>query len=268
MAILLNIALIALGILTVTPFIWMVLSSFKSNAEINALAQTLLPKEFTHMNYINVSENFHFMKFFSNSLFYAVLTTAIIAYTSTITGFVLSKYQFRGRNFLFGFILATMMVPATVTIIPKYTMMQAFGWMDSYAALIVPATFSAFGIFMLRQSCSAIPDEIIEAARIDGANEFYTFHRIILPISQNAISSIAIFQFLWSWEDYLWPYLVLTSDSKQVLSVGLSMFNGRFSTDYGGLFAATTISIVPVLAVYLIFQKRFIEGVASSAVKG
>ena len=121
---------------------------------------------------------------------------------------------------------------------------------------------------MLRQYISTIPDEIIEAARIDGANEFYIFHKIIFPMARNGISSIAIFQFLWIWEDYLWPYLVINNEAKQLLSVGLKAFNGRYGTDYGGLFAATTISIIPVIIVYLIFQKRFIEGVAASAVKG
>lgn len=113
-----------------------------------------------------------------------------------------------------------------------------------------------------------IPDEIIEAARMDGASEWYIFHRIIFPMSRNAISSLAIFQFLWVWEDYLWPYLVINSESKQLLAVGLKLFNGQYSTDYGGLFAATSISIIPIIIVYIFFQKRFIEGIAGASVKG
>ena len=132
-----------------------------------------------------------------------------------------------GRNILFGFVLSTMMIPWCVTIIPKYSMIQAFGWMDSYKALIIPAMFSGFGLF-----------------------------------------SIAIFQFLWTWEDFLWPYLVITNKDKQLLAVGLKMFNGQYSTDYGALFAATAISIIPVLLIYLFFQKQFIAGIAASAVKG
>lgn len=267
-SVLLNVVLIVLALITIIPFVWMFLSSFKENREINALVQSLFPQKFTFANYTKMNQNFNFYDFFRNSLFYSIVVTVIIAYTSTITGFVLSKYRFKGRNALFAFIMATMMIPGTVTIIPKYSMMQAFNWMDTYWALIVPMLFSSFGIFMLRQACSAIPDEILEAARIDGANEFYLFHKIILPMCQNAISSIAIFQFLWAWEDYLWPYLMITSENKQVLSVGLSLFNGRYSTDYGGLFAATTISIIPVITVYLIFQRRFIDGISSSAVKG
>lgn len=161
-----------------------------------------------------------------------------------------------------------MMIPWCVTIIPKYSMIQAFGWMDSYKALIIPAMFSGFGIFMMKQHISALPDEILEAARIDGANEFYIFHKIVLPMSKNGIFSIAIFQFLWTWEDFLWPYLVITNKDKQLLAVGLKMFNGQYSTDYGALFAATAISIIPVLLIYLFFQKQFIAGIAASAVKG
>ena len=141
-------------------------------------------------------------------------------------------------------------------------MIQKFGWMDSYKALIIPAMFSGFGIFMMKQHIETIPDEIIEAARMDGANEFYIFHRIIFPMAKNGISSIAIFQFLWTWEDYLWPYLVINTKEKQLLAVGLKMFNGQYSTDYGALFAATAISIIPVLLIYLFFQKQFIAGIA------
>ena len=260
--------LILLGIVTVYPFVWMVFSSFKQNREIMALEQHLLPQAFIVDNYINMNNRFNFLRFFGNSLVVTLAITVLVVYTSTICGFVLSKYKFKGRNLLFGFVLATMMIPWCVTIIPKYTMIQDFGWMDSYKALIIPAMFSGFGIFNMKQHISTLPDEILEAARIDGANEFYIFHRIVFPMAKNGISSIAIFQFLWAWEDYLWPYLVINTKEKQLLAVGLKMFNGQYSTDYGALFAATAISIIPDLNIYLIFQKQFIAGIASSAVKG
>lgn len=264
----LNIILIIMGCITVYPFIWMLCSTFKKNSEINALHQTLLPKVFTLSNYVDMNSHFNFARFFCNSLVVAITVTLIVCYTSTISGYVLSKYQFKSRDLIFGFVLATMMIPWCVTIIPKYSMIKAFGWMDSYKALIIPAMFSGFGIFMMKQNMETIPDEIIEAARIDGANEFVIFHKLLLPMSRNGISSIAIFQFLWMWEDFLWPYLVINNRDKQLLAVGLKMFNGQYSTDYGALFAATAISIIPVLVVYLIFQKQFIAGIAASAVKG
>ncbi|MDD3334274.1 MAG: carbohydrate ABC transporter permease [Eubacteriales bacterium] len=266
--ILLNAVLILFSLLTILPFLWMLSSSLKTNVEISALEQSFLPKAPTLQNYLNAIEKMNFLRYFFNSFAYAVAITVITLYTSSISGFVLCKYRFKGRQLLFSCILATMMVPGVVTIIPRYSMMQLAGWLDSWRALIVPSLFTSFGIFMMRQSCTGIPDEMLEAARIDGANEFYIFHRIILPMLQNALSSIAIFQFLWAWEDYLWPYLMIRSESKQVLSVALNMFSGRYSTDYAGLFAATSIAIIPVVICYLFFQRRFIEGIASSAVKG
>ena len=226
----LNTILLLLGVVTVYPFVWMLSSSFKQNSEIMALEQHLLPQTFVLDNYVNMNAHFNFMRFFANSLLITLVVTVIVVYTSTLCGFVLSKYEFKGRKLLFGFVLSTMMIPWCVTIIPKYSMIQSLGWMDSYKALIIPAMFSGFGIFMMKQHISALPDEILEAARMDGANEFYIFHRIVLPMSKNGISSIAIFQFLWTWEDFLWPYLVINSEEKQLLAVGLKMFNGQYST--------------------------------------
>ena len=264
----LNLILLLFSLATILPFLWMLSSSFKTNVEISALEQHFLPQAPTGQNYLNALQKMNFLRYFCNSLLYAVAITAITVYTSAISGFVLCKYRFRGRQALFGAILATMMVPGVVTIIPRYSMMQWVDWLDSWQALLVPGLFTSFGIFMMRQSCAGVPDEMLEAARIDGANEFYIFHRIVLPMLQNAVSSIAIFQFLWAWEDYLWPYLMMRSEQKQVLSVALNMFSGRYSTDYAGLFAATAIAIIPVVACYLLFQRRFIEGIAASAVKG
>ena len=190
--IVLNVLLIVLGLVTVYPFVWMLSSSFKQNKEIMALEQHLLPQIFTVKNYITMNARFNFMRFFFNSLLVTIVVTLAVIYTSTICGFVLSKYKFRGRNLLFGFVLSTMMIPWCVTIIPKYSMIQNFGWLDSYKALIVPALFSGFGIFNMKQHIATLPDEILEAARIDGADEFFIFHRIIFPMAKNGISSIAI----------------------------------------------------------------------------
>lgn len=264
----LYIVLSIFGLVVIIPFIWMLCSSLKTNAEINALTQTFLPKHFNIQNYIDVLDRFDFLRYFMNSLVYALTITVITVYTSALTGFVLNKYRFKGRNLLFSLILMTMMVPGVVTIIPRYSIMQYLGWLDSYKALIIPSIFTSFGIFMMRQACTLIPNELLEAARIDGANEFYTFHRIILPQLHNSIVAMAVFQFLWAWDDYLWPYLVIRSGEKQLLSVALNLFSGQYSTDYAGLFAATSIAIIPVLIFYIIFQKQFIAGVSSSAIKG
>ncbi|HCE12996.1 MAG TPA: carbohydrate ABC transporter permease [Enterococcus sp.] len=263
----LNSILVILSLITIVPFIWMLLSSFAPNSEIVKIGGSLFPTPSSISNYLDVQEKFNFLRMFANSLFIAITTTVIIIYTSALMGFVFAKFRFWGKNVLFGVVLSTMMLPWAVTIIPKYEMMVDFGWLDSYKALIIPSMVSGFGIFMFRQAISQIPDEMLEAARVDGASDFYIFHRIILPMSQNTIASLAIFQFLWSWEDFLWPYLMINNEEKQLLSVGLRMFNGQYGTDYGGLFAATSISIIPVIVIYIIFQKRFIAGVSSGSIK-
>ncbi len=262
-----NLFLILLALVTIVPFIWMFLSSFAPNSEIVKIGGSFFPTPTTLDNYMNIQEKFDFMRMFLNSLLISIVITAIVIYTSALIGFIFAKFNFRGKSLLFGVILSTMMLPWAVTIIPKYEMMEVFGWMNSYKSLIIPAMTSGFGIYMFRQAIEQISDEMMEAARIDGASDFFIFHRIILPMSRNTISSLAIFQFLWCWEDFLWPYLMIYDDSKQLLSVGLRLFNGQYDTDYGGLFAATSISIIPVVVIYLIFQKQFIAGVATGSGK-
>lgn len=265
--IILNCLLLIIGIITFIPFLWMLVSSFAPNSTIVSLGNGLFPTPSTINNYLSIQEKFNFFRLFFNSLFIATLNTIIIIYSSALIGFVFAKFDFKGKGLLFGVVMSTMMLPWAVTIIPKYEMMVNWGWLDSYKSLIIPSLASGFGIFLFRQSISTISDELLEAARMDGANETYVFHRIILPMSRNTIASLAIFQFLWSWEDFLWPYLMINSQDKQLLSVGLRQFNGQYGTDYGGLFAATSISIIPIVLVYLIFQKQFVQGIASGSGK-
>lgn len=265
--ILFNIILFFLSFVTIVPFMWMLISSFAPNSDIVKIGGSLFPKPSTLSNYVNIQEKFNFLGMFRNSLVIATIVTILTIYTSALIGFVFSKFRFRGRDFLFGMVLSSMMLPWAVTIIPKYEMMVNFGWLDSYKSLIIPSMISAFGIFMFRQSISQISDEMIEAARVDGASDVFIFHKIILPMSRNTIASLAIFQFLWSWEDFLWPFLMINDSRKQLISVGLKLFNGQYGTDYGGLFAATSLSIIPVIVVYLIFQKQFIAGIASGSGK-
>lgn len=256
-----------LALVAVIPFLWMLLSSFKSNVEISAAHPSFWPAAFTLENYRVVFTRFNFLRFFANSLLVSTLKTAIIVYTSTVAGYVFAKYRFRGKEAVFALVLGTMMIPWPVTIIPMYDIMSRLHWTNSYVSLVVPAALSSFGIFMMRQFVAGIPDALIEAVRIDGGNEFYILHRIVLPLCINAIAAISIFHFLWAWEDFLWPYLMINDEAWQLLPIALKNFNGRYYTDFGGLFAATALSILPVLCVYFAFQKQFIAGVAMSGIK-
>lgn len=266
-SVVLTVLLFVVALITIVPFLWMFISSFAPNSEIVKINGGLFPTPSTLDNYVSIQENFNFLRLFGNSVFVATVKTAIIIYTSALLGFVFAKMRFFGRDFLFAIVMSTMMIPWAVTIIPQYEMMVSFGWLDSYKALIIPGLVSGFGIFLFRQSISGISDELIEAARLDGASDTRIFHSLILPLSHNTIAALAIFTFLWNWEDYLWPFLMITDESKQLLAVGLKAFNGQYGTDYGGLFAATSLAIVPVIIVYMVFQKQFIAGIATGSSK-
>ena len=266
-SVILTVLLFVVALITIVPFLWMFISSFATNSEIVKINGGLFPTPSTLDNYVSIQENFNFLRLFGNSVFVATVKTVIIIYTSALLGFVFAKMRFFGRDFLFAIVMSTMMIPWAVTIIPQYEMMVSFGWLDSYKALIIPGLVSGFGIFLFRQSISGISDELIEAARLDGASDTRIFHSLILPLSHNTIAALAIFTFLWNWEDYLWPFLMITDESKQLLAVGLKAFNGQYGTDYGGLFAATSLAIVPVIIVYMVFQKQFIAGIATGSSK-
>lgn len=252
----------------VYPFLYMILSSFKFNKEIVRIPPTFFPEEFTWDNYSLVFEKFNFGVFFKNSMFLTILKTAIILYTSALFGYVFAKIEFRGREVIFMFLLATMMIPWPVTLAPTYQMMVWFKWTGTYWSLIIPSMLSTFGIFLLRQNMSTVPNDLIHAARIDGAGEFTCFHTIVLPNVTATLSALGIFQFLWVWDDYLWPFLMIQKKNMYTLPVGLSLFNGQYYSNHGGVLAGATISVVPVVIVYLIFQKRFIEGIAMTGMKG
>lgn len=266
-SVILTVLLFVVALITIVPFLWMFISSFAPNSEIVKINGGLFSMPSTLDNYVSIQENFNFLRLFGNSVFVATVKTVIIIYTSALLGFVFAKMRFFGRDFLFAIVMSTMMIPWAVTIIPQYEMMVSFGWLDSYKALIIPGLVSGFGIFLFRQSISGISDELIEAARLDGASDTRIFHSLILPLSHNTIAALAIFTFLWNWEDYLWPFLMITDESKQLLAVGLKAFNGQYGTDYGGLFAATSLAIVPVIIVYMVFQKQFIAGIATGSSK-
>lgn len=250
------------------PFIYMILSSFKENQEIIRIPPTFLPEKPTFEHYQLVLGEKNFGLFFWNSLWLTIVRTSIVLYSGAFFGYVFSKLRFCGKEALFLFILATMMVPWPVTIVPQYQMMSWFGWVGKYSSIIIPSLFSTFSIYMMRQFIDAIPNELIEAGVVDGAGQFSIFHFIILPNLTAAISALGIFQFLWAWDDYLWPFLMLQNMKMYTLPVGLSLFNGQYFNDNGGIFAASSVAVLPVMIVYLMFQNQLTEGIAATGIKG
>lgn len=261
--------LILFVIIMAFPFVWMLLGAFKTSAEITNVPPKISPENWLNFeNFKTIFSKYNFGAFFKNSVYYAFVKTLIILYVSAIVGYVLGKFQFKMKKAIFTLILATMMIPYVAMLIPNYQMMFWFNWLDRDISIFYTALTPGFGIFLMRQSVAAIPDALLEAARLDGAGEFYIFHRIVIPLSRNALGSLAILSFLWEWDNYLWPYLVLNSPSKYTLAIGLAMTSGQFFTDYGALFAGIFISVMPVLVVYLLFQRTFIRGIALGGVKG
>ena len=255
------------AVVILVPFAWMVLSSFKPNVELVQLPPSFFPEEPTFANYVRVWTEIAFGRYMWNSLWLATVRTLLVLYTSALAGYLFAVYDFRGKRLLFGLVLATMMVPWPVTIIAQYQQMLWFGWVGSYVALIVPTLMNSFGIFMMRQFMAGLPRELIDAARVDGASEIGIFHRIVLPLSRAAVSALAVFLFLWSWDDFLWPYLMLLDDADYVLPIGIALLQGRYEVDFGAVFAGMSLTIVPVVVVYVFLQRSFIEGIAFSGIK-
>jgi ABC-type glycerol-3-phosphate transport system permease component len=264
---------IALGlgaIFMVAPFYWTIITSFKSREEVMLFPPTWWPANPTLEHWIGLTRLTFgsFALFFRNSAFVSFTVTALILLTSALCGYVFAKHHFRGRDALFVGILCMMMIPFNISIIPLYAMMVDFKWTNSYLPLIIPSLYSPFGIFLMRQFIQSIPDELLDAARIDGASEFGIFFRVIVPMSTAALGALAIFTFIAQWDDFLWPLVIIDEAELYTLPLALARFRGRTTMDVGGLAAASMVAVIPVLIVYLLAQRRFIEGIAMTGIKG
>lgn len=256
----------AFGILMTIPFVWMLLNSFKPRVEIMK-GKSFLPQVWTLQNYVKVFESAPILSWFKNSVTVTLCATVIILFTSTILGFVFAKYRFKGKNIIFWFVLATMMVPVQATMIPSFLIVTKIGLYDKLGALVIPGMISGFGIFLCRQFIEDIPDSLCEAAIIDGATDFYIYRKIILPLIRPAIGALTIFTFLQYWNDYLNPLLYIGRPENMTLSLAISFFSSQRSSDAGAIMAAATLVMLPVVIVFLAFQKQFIKGIAITGMK-
>jgi ABC-type glycerol-3-phosphate transport system permease component len=257
------------SILMVGPFYWTFVTAFKSRAEILLFPPTWWPQQPTleHWYFPNMTVG-SFPNFFRNSLFVATTVTLLILLTSALAGYIFAKHQFKGRDLLFLGILSMLMIPFNISIIPLYSLIVDMKWNNTYWALIIPSAFSPFGIFLMRQSMHAIPNELIDAARIDGASEFGIFFRIVIPLSTAPLAALAIFTFIGQWDDFLWPLVIIDDSELYTLPLGLAQFRGRYGADVGELAAASMLAVLPVLIVYFVAQRRFVEGIALTGLKG
>lgn len=267
--VLVTIALIG-GLLMITPFVWAIATSLKPRGAMLALPPQLIPTEPTIGPYLEVVRRFPFVRVFGNSVLVAVASTAGQLVICAMAGYAFARFRFWGRNALFTLYLATLMVPFAVVITPLFIIVTRLGWADTYAGLIIPGMFSAFGTFFMRQFFLSIPQELEEAATIDGAGTLGTFARIVLPIAGPALATLAVLSFMGSWNSFLWPLLIINDRDLMTLPLALSTLQGMYpgQTQWNIVMAGTVLATVPTVLVFLFAQRWVIEGVAGSGVKG
>ena len=259
--------LYGMAFLTLVPFLWMVLTSFKDLGEIFSYPPTWWPKQFSLGNYAAAFDAAPFGRYYLNSLFVAVSVTLGQLVTCSLAAYAFARMEFWGRDVLFYLFLGTMMVPAHVTMIPSYMVLNSLGMIDTYGALIVPGLASAFGTFLLRQFFLTLPKELEEAAFIDGCGRFRVLWQIILPLSRPALATLTVFTFMGVFNDFLWALIAINSERLYTVQLGLSIFRDRYSTEWGSLMAGSVVATLPVLLVFLAAQKYFIQGIALSGLK-
>ncbi|MFD2614919.1 carbohydrate ABC transporter permease [Paenibacillus gansuensis] len=254
------------GLLMLLPFLWMILSAFKTESEVLQIPPTMIPAEVTFDNFRNLFANMNFALYLRNTLI-IVLFSFLGLFLNAMAGFAFAKYTFKGKEKFFLLVLATMMIPGQVTMIPVYLILNYMGLTNTMAGIVLPGLVGAFGIFLFRQFMSTIPDELLEATRLDGAGEFRTFLQIVLPISKPIIAVQAILTFIAGWNSFLWPLIIANDEALYTLSVGLSLLKGQYGGNYALQMAGSAFMVVPIIAIFVFFQKHIIENYSISGMK-
>jgi multiple sugar transport system permease protein len=260
--------LIVAAILCLLPFIWMISASLMANGHSNVYPPRFLPDKVTFIQYKNLFARLNIVKYFFNSLVVSVGVTLVSLFINSMAGYAFAKYKFAGEKNLFKLLLSFMIVPAQVTMLPLFLMLKYMGLINTYLAVIIPGMASVFGIFLIRQYLLAIPDSLIEAAKIDGASDFQIYFTLILPLAKPILITLAIFTFMGTWNDFLWPLIVMTNDSMYTLPVALANLMGEHNQDTELMMAGSVVTIIPVILVFLSLQKYYIEGIMLGGIKG
>jgi alpha-1,4-digalacturonate transport system permease protein len=255
------------AIFALFPFYWMVVTALRPAKEVLQRPPKLWPSEFHFENIQHAFSIEPFADFFKNSLVVAIVAVVITVFINLLAGFSFAKYNFKGKTVLFLIVLSTLMIPQQITMVPNFIIISRLGWLNSYAGLIVPTCAEAFGLFLAKQFMTSIPNELLEAARIDGADEFKIFRTIILPSSKPLISVLIIFTFMWRWNDFLWPLVVVNNKSMYTVQLGLAMMQGENFINWNDLMSASFIVALPAIIVFFIFQKQFVQGVTTTGMK-
>lgn len=249
------------------PIYWMLRTALATPTELGNLPVALTPQEWQWQNFVRPWSEYPFARWLSNSVFIAVVSVVLTVIINLCAGYAFAKLRFPGRNILFLMIISTLMVPVQVIMVPQFQIVIELNLLNSTWGVVIPRLAEAFGLFMARQFFLDIPDELLEAARVDGAGQFKTFVKIVLPLSKPVIAVLIIFTFMWRWNEFVWPLIVLTDPNSYTLPVGLQFLISQFGNDYGALLAMSFLSILPMLLVFAIFQRFFVEGVARTGIK-
>ncbi len=263
----LHFVLIIIAVITLIPFLWMISASFMLDGHASVFPPRFIPDQFTIVQYERLFERLSIARNFINSFVLSVLVTLISLTFNSMAGYAFAKYRFKGRNKLFNLLISSMIIPAQVTMLPLFLMLKWMGFINTYFAIIIPGLANIFGIFLIRQYCTSIPDSLIEAARIDGASDFLIYRKIILPLLTPVLATLAIFTFLGTWNDFLWPLIVLTDDSMYTLPVALANLMLEHTKDPELMMAGSVLTILPVIIAFLALQKFYIKGIMMGSVK-
>ncbi|MEG0370839.1 MAG: carbohydrate ABC transporter permease [Clostridium sp.] len=254
-------------IITIAPFFWMISTSLKSFGEVFNMPPTLLPEKFMWSNYLEVSDRIPLVRFFINSILITLGVTIGTLVTTIFAAYVFSRIDFIGRDVIFVVLIATMMIPSEVILIPNYITISKLGWINTYKGLIIPWTVSVFSIFLLRQFFLGIPESLYRASKIDGCSDMKYLFKIMVPISRPALITIALLRIINSWNEFLWPLIITNVPEMRTLPVALTIFSTEAGTDYHYLMAASTMIILPIIFVYFVLQKYIISGITRSGIK-
>ncbi len=259
--------LLALAVASVFPFLWMVSTSLKETRDLFTFPPQLIPSHPTFSNYTNILRMADFHMWLLNSVIVTAITTVFAIVFNSMAAYPLAMKEFPGRKVIFLLILSTLMVPAYVIMVPTYIMMTRLRLLNTYPGLIIPFTANAFGIFLMRQYMRTVPHELVDAAKIDGAREDVIFRRIVLPICKPAMSALTIFTFMSSWNNFIWPLILTTTGRMRTLPLGLALFQGENTTEWGLVMAGSTLCFVPVFVVFVVLQRYFVQGIAFTGIR-
>jgi ABC-type glycerol-3-phosphate transport system permease component len=260
--------LAVMAVLTLTPLVWMIAAAFKGPDDLFHYLFFPPPERLSTVNFQKLFEDVPFVRYLVNSVFVTSTTVIVQLVLSSMAGFALAKYEFKGKKWFMALMLLTLMIPTQVTMAPLYELIYRVGLMDSHAGLIVPNAISVFGIFLFRQYFLGVPDEMLQAARIDGCSEFGLYRDMVMPVSRPMVGAFCLISFLATWNSFLWPQIILHTSARFTLPIALQQLVGLYQQEYGALMAGTLLSIVPVVVLFLLLQKEFIAGLTAGAVKG